>query len=81
MNSKYAEYLKSIEVIIWDEISMISKHVFECVDRLFKDLCYNNKPFGDKIIIAAGDFRQTLPIIKHGSRNKIINSCVKRSLL
>ncbi|XP_023314561.1 ATP-dependent DNA helicase pfh1-like [Trichogramma pretiosum] len=61
-NSKYGKYLRDVQVIIWDEISMVSKHAFEAVDRLMKDICNSDKIFGGKIVILSGDFRQTLPI-------------------
>lgn len=47
---------------------MASKYAFESVDRLFKDLFNNAQPFGNMIVILSGDFRQTLPIVKHGNR-------------
>ncbi|KAL7292743.1 hypothetical protein TKK_0013865 [Trichogramma kaykai] len=65
-NSKYGKYLRDVQVIIWDEISMVSKHAFEAVDRLMKDICNSDKIFGRKIVILSGDFRQTLPIVRHG---------------
>jgi hypothetical protein len=50
------------------------KYALEAIDRLLKDLCNNNKIFGDKIIILSGDFRQTLPVILHGNRTQIIEN-------
>ena len=41
-------------------MSMTYKYAFGTVERLFKDLYQNTKPFGDKIIIGSGDYRQTL---------------------
>lgn len=58
INSKYADYLKSIDVILWDEISMTPKDAFECVNCLLRDICDTDEPFGGKIIVLCGDFRQ-----------------------
>lgn len=80
-NSKEGHYLKNVKVIIWDEISMASKLAFEAIDTFLRDLCNEKEPFGGKIIIISGDFRQILPVVKHGSRSKIIESCVKKSKL
>src|SRR6267154_4747723 len=37
----------------------------------------NNNPFGGKIIILGGDFRQTLPVVPHGSRSATIEASIK----
>ena len=66
-----------MDVLIWGGISMTNKYTFDTVDRLFKDLCWNSKPFGGKEIIVPGDFRQTLPILCHGGRAQIVESSVK----
>ena len=34
------------------------------MDKTSKDVCYNNIPFGKKLIILGGDFRQMLPVVK-----------------
>ena len=39
-NTVYGEFMKQVEVLIMDEISMVSTYAaFEAIDRLFKDLC------------------------------------------
>ncbi|XP_058810194.1 ATP-dependent DNA helicase pif1-like [Phymastichus coffea] len=76
-NSKEGEIMRNAKVIIWDEISMTSKMAFEAVDRSLRDICNNDLPFGGKIIIASGDFRQILPVVRHGSRTEIIENLVK----
>lgn len=38
-------------------------------------------PFGGKVILLGGDFRQVLPVIKHGGQADIIESSLKRSFL
>ena len=55
---------------------MANKYAFDTVDRLFKDLCQNTKPFGGKVIIVSEDFRQTLTIVRHGSRAQVVESSV-----
>ena len=37
--------------------------------------------YGGKILIFGGDFRQTLPTLRHGSEHQIIGACIKRSML
>ena len=80
-NSEYGIKLPNVKVIIWDEITMSSKHAFEAVDKLFRHICENNEIFGGKLILVSSDFRQTLPIVKRGNRTKIVENCVKNSNL
>ena len=60
---------------------MISKKALEIVDKTLQDVCYNNEPFGGKLIILGGDFRQILPVVKHGFRNTIVEETIKYSLV
>ena len=62
-------------------MTMTSKHAFEAVDKLFRDIYENNEIFDGKLILVSGDFRQTLPLVKHGNRTKILENCVKNSKL
>lgn len=76
-NSDRANDLKQISAIIWDECSMIEKIAFSIIDRLMKDICNNgNVPFGGKVIILSGDFRQIPPVVPNGSMEQIISRCV-----
>ena len=61
--------------------TMSNRTVIESVDSLCQDLCEKNIPFGGKIVIFAGDFRQTLPVIKRGLLCDQIVACVKSSYL
>ena len=73
--------LREANVIIWDEASMIPKTALEIVDKTLQDVCYNNEPFGGKLIILGGDVRQILPVVKHGFRNTIVEETIKYSYL
>jgi hypothetical protein len=65
------------DVIIWDESPMISKTVFASVDRLLQNLMNNGAPFGGKIMIFSGDFRQCLPIVPKQGRPGITSQVMK----
>ena len=69
--------LREADVIIWDEASMVPKKALEIVDKTLQDVSYNNEPFGGKLIILGGDFRQILPVVKHGFRNTIVEETIK----
>ena len=73
--------LAKASVIFIDEISMLKKDQLEMISDLLCDCTGNNESFGGKLIISSGDFCQTLPIIKHASRNAVVNSIVTKSHL
>ena len=61
-DSVAAALLKKAKVIIMDEICMMSKIDLERIERSLRLLMENKHPFGGKIIVLSGDFRQILPI-------------------
>ena len=85
--SDEAKLLQRASVIIWDEAPMMHKHAFEALDRTMRDLMKNvapgseNYPFGGKVILFGGDFRQILPVVIGGSRPDIVDACLNRSYL
>eukprot|EP01038_Epipyxis_sp_PR26KG_P004803 gene4803-6731_t len=50
--------------LIIDEISMISKSLFELLDRIAKLIHNNDLPFGGIQLIVVGDFMQLPPVLK-----------------
>jgi len=80
-NSEAARELRSAKLIIWDEVSLTLGHALTAVDILLKDLMKNSKPFGGKVILFAGDFRQNLAVVPHAHRAAIIESTVKYNSL
>jgi len=81
MQSTEAQLLRNTHLFIWDEAPTMHKHCFEAVDRLLRDVMRNDIPFGGKIFIIGGDFRQTLPVVLRGFRADIINATIKSSYL
>ena len=43
---------------------MLTRHQFEPIDRVERDTTGNDIPFGGKIFVLGGGFRQTLPSLK-----------------
>ncbi|XP_021974543.1 uncharacterized protein LOC110869610 [Helianthus annuus] len=72
-NDDVADLLKEAKLIIWDEAPMVHKHAFEALDRTMKDVLsssmghHSELPFGGKVIVFGGDFRQILPVIPNGN--------------
>ena len=60
---------------------MMDKVVYEAVDRMLQDVCETSDPFGGKVVVLAGDWRQILPVVQHGSRSQVVNSTLVRSNL
>ena len=79
--SALARLLKRAKLLVWDEACMSSKYVTECVDRSLRDICSCDLPFGGKVIVFGGDFRQILPVVKHGSRAAVVSVCINNEMI
>lgn len=85
--SLHAKLLLHAKLIIWDEAPMFNRFCFETVDRTLRDVMRVqaednlHKPFGGKVVVLGGDFRQILPVIRKGSRHDIIASSINSSKL
>jgi ATP-dependent DNA helicase PIF1 len=85
--SPLAELIVEAKLIIWDEAPMTHKHCFEAVDRTFRDIlrfCNSenlNLPFGGKVVVMGGDFRQILPVIPKGTRQEVVHATINSSYL
>ncbi|XP_074278356.1 uncharacterized protein LOC141601948 [Silene latifolia] len=84
--SDLAELLIRAKLIIWDEAPMTHRHCFEALDKSLKDvmrvLDVGNAevPFGGKVVVFGGDFRQTLPVVSKGSRADVVAASLCSSL-
>ena len=54
-------------VVFWDECSMVHADAANCVDRSLQDWMGLQQPFGGKVVVFMGDFRQLLPVVRGGS--------------
>ncbi|GBN52234.1 ATP-dependent DNA helicase pif1, partial [Araneus ventricosus] len=80
-NTKEADMLLKTKLIVWDEAPMTHVNAFLAVDRLLQDLTKCKEPFGGKVILLGGDFRQVLPVILRGSRTLTVASSLKKHAL
>ncbi|RYQ91576.1 hypothetical protein Ahy_B09g097521 [Arachis hypogaea] len=86
-DSAKAEVVRLADLIIWDEAPMTNKLAFKVLDRTLRDIMVSvsdrNKylPFGGKVVILGGDFRQVLPVIPKGSRAEIVMASINSSVL
>ena len=73
--------LKEASLLIIDEASMLSTHSLRVIDLLLREIMNDIRPFGGKLLILGGDFRQTTNVVPRGSVTDIIELCVKNSPL
>ncbi|UYV66793.1 hypothetical protein LAZ67_4002871, partial [Cordylochernes scorpioides] len=57
--------------------TMAPKDALRCFNNLLKEIMQNEKPLGGKTIVFGGDFRQTLPVVPHGTQAAIVDSSIK----
>ena len=62
---------------------MVHRHAAECIDRTLRDMYSYELPFGGKITVFGGDFRQILSVIQHRTRAQVVlvSACIYRSSL
>lgn len=66
---------------------MMHRHAFEAVDRTLRDILgsvdnrFRNVPFGNKVVVIGGDFRQVLPVVPKGNESEIMDACINQSHL
>ena len=53
-----ADLLRKARLIIWDEAPMAKRWAIEILYRTLQDIMNNQEPFGRKVIVFGGDFRQ-----------------------
>lgn len=75
------ELIREASVIIWDEAPMAKSTVLRCVDETCRRVMHNDLPFGGKVVVLLGDFRQTCPVIRFGTRQQIVSASIRSSAL
>ena len=80
--SHLASLIRMAKLFLIDEATMLDKFLLEAFDRTLRDLMRKpNQPFGGKIVILAGDFRQCLPVVPKAKRAAIVSHCINQSFL
>ena len=78
---KQGEYLKNCDLFIWDEAPMLPRYALEVASWTLQDIMNNDKPFGGKVIVLGGDFRQLLPFKVRGTHSETVSLSIKYSPL
>ncbi|KAK9072462.1 hypothetical protein SSX86_008896 [Deinandra increscens subsp. villosa] len=85
--SDVAHLLRKTNLIIWDKAPKVHKHAFEALDRTMKDILSSTSerncqlPFGGKVVVFGGDFRQILPVVQGGTQHDIVKASLSSSHL
>ncbi|KAH9894982.1 DNA helicase Pif1 like protein, partial [Cubamyces lactineus] len=66
------ELIREASVIIWDEAPMAKSAVLSCVEATCRRVMRNNLPWGGKVVVLLGDFRQTCPVVRNGTRSDVV---------
>ena len=76
-----AALIHQSSLIIWDEAPMANRAVLACVDETCHQVMQSPLPFGGKVVILLGDFRQTCPVIHKGTKAEVINASISHSAI
>ena len=76
-----AALLREASLIIWDEVAMTRRQAVESLDRSLRDITGTNLPFGGKVIVFGGDFKQVLPVVPRGTRAQICDATLLQSYI
>jgi hypothetical protein len=80
--SDLAKLVRMARLLLIDESTMLDNLQLEALDRSLRDLMdRHNQPFGGKILVLAGDFRQCLPVVPGASRAGTVSHCINKSIL
>ena len=66
-NQSLCEYLRELEIIIIDEISMIAGYTLACTEEICRKSRFSKEPWGGIKVIVVGDFAQLPPISNYTS--------------
>ena len=77
--SKLAESIKKTKFIVIDEAPQLHVSYYTDLDEFLQDLMENDHPFGGISVVLAGDFKQTLPIVRKANQLAQIRACIKNS--
>lgn len=84
-NSPLGALLRETSLIVWDEVPMQHRYCIEAVSRTLQDVragpdgTPSTQPFGGIPVLFGGDFAQTLPIVRKGSRADEVGASLRCS--
>ena len=68
-NKNAVKNWKKVNILILDEVSMLSKKIFEIIEETARHVKKNDRPFGGMQVIFSGDFCQLPPVGNYGEKD------------
>ena len=78
LGSELAKLVWMAKLVMVDEATMLNNVLLQALDECFRDIMDTDVPFGGKVLVLCGDFRQTLPVIPCASRAGIVAKCLNQ---
>jgi hypothetical protein len=73
--------LYKVALIIWYEVAMTKRQSIETLDRSLQDIMGCELPFGGKVMVFGGNFRQVLLVVQRSTRTQIMDATLLRSYI
>ena len=78
LGTELAKLVEMARLIVIDEATMLNNMLLEALDVCLRDIMNTDVPFGGKVLVLCGHFRQTLPVIPGASRAGIVSKCLNQ---
>ncbi len=84
-DSELVAFLQAAALIVWDEVVMMHRHVFEAVNKSLQDImavinpAFKFLPFGGLVVVFSDKFRQILHVVPRGTRGDVVAATLNRS--
>nr|CAH0113273.1 unnamed protein product [Daphnia galeata] len=77
--SYMAQLIRNAVLIISDEATMKTNHALDAINYVIQKVEHNIDPYANKVLLLGGDFRQCLPVIRHGNRVKVLEATIRNN--
>jgi hypothetical protein len=78
-HSNSAKLILEASLIICNEATMMPIFALKAIEKILQKVTRDNLPYGNKVSLLGGDFRQYLSVVRHGNKVKLvattINTC------
>ena len=68
--------IRKSDLIISDEATVKFNPAIDAINEFLQTSMQNDLPYGGKVLLLVGDFRQCLPVVKHVNRVQVIEASI-----